>query len=222
MDTTCCLLSTRIARQRQSPATRRVPAGGTTMPGTGERRMGELPVPLTPPEAALAAQTPEASRPAETDPPQPMDEIGDGRALARVAPDGTRWCRSCDVTVEATKTSAFCPAHKLERNLSLKRLRRAQKRKERTQARLEARTPPGPAIPPGKVLADSEALFVIATRARDLAVSAARATEFFYALRNQRENVDWLSSLIWRAKHVNSAIESGITNGEVLPRDVAL
>lgn len=172
-------------------------------------------MPITQPGVGLSNRTPKESRPAASDPPQSMEEIGTTKASARVAADTTRWCRSCNVTVQTTKTSAFCPEHAADRNLYLKRVRRKARRREAREAERLAWSAVSPptVVPEGKALVDLDALRHIARMADMMSIHVARASKHYQDL----DRPVWLDNLMLSAKNLDAAIDSGLCNGDVLP-----
>lgn len=118
----------------------------------------------------LDQSTPPESRPPQGDPIRSLEEIGRRTVVARVAADGTRWCRCCDTTAAPRATSAYCPEHLKQRNPFLKRLRRQEQREaaEEARAAAEVAAPVTPVVPDGMVLAPKEALRQIAIHAAQM------------------------------------------------------
>lgn len=184
---------------------------GTRQSRTEQRK--DRDVAITDPGVPLDPATPPTSRPPVSEPIQSMADIGRRTVRARVAVDGTRWCRCCDTTTAPGRKSAYCPEHLRERNPFLKRLRRQEAREAATAA-----SEVEPTVPEGMVLVPIEALRLIASRAAQMSVNVARASEHYHALR-ERDGRDpvWLDNLMWSAKHLDAAITSGLLNGDVLP-----
>ena len=156
------------------------------------------------------------SRPPQDEPTSSLEEIGRRTVLARVAADGTRWCRCCDTTAASGPTSAYCPEHVRQRKPLLKRLRRQAEREAASAA-----APTAPVVPNGMVLVPREALRQIGVRAAAMATHIARASRHYHALQQEGRDPVWLDNLMWSAKELDAAISSGILNGEVLPPHVA-
>ncbi|KGH45842.1 hypothetical protein IN07_14945 [Modestobacter caceresii] len=180
---------------------------------------GTRTVTITEAGVSLGQSTPEDSRPPAGDLIQSMEEIGRATAIARKAADGTRWCRCCDTTAAAGKTSAYCPSHRAERNPYLKRLRRQAEREAAEAARAAA--PATVVAPTGMVLVPREVLRQIGVRAAAMATHIARASRHYNALQQEGRDVIWLDNLMWSAKELDAAIASDILNGDLLPRHVA-
>lgn len=159
------------------------------------------------------------SRPPQDEPSFSLEEIGRRTVLARVAADGTRWCRCCDSTAAPGPTSAYCPGHVRQRNPLLKRLRRQAEREaaEAARAAAAAAAPITPVVPHGMVLVSREALRQIGVRAAAMATHIARASRHYHALQQEGRDPVWLDNLMWSAKELDAAIASGILNGDVLP-----
>lgn len=169
----------------------------------------------------LDQSMPPDSRPPQDDPIQSLEEIGRGTVRARVAADGTRWCRCCDTTAAPAALSTYCPEHQRQRNPLLKRLRRQEQREAAEAARVAAAAPVTPVVPDGMVLVPREALRQIATRAATMSMHVARASRYYHDLQNEGRDSVWLDNLMWSAKELDAAVNSGILNGEVLPLVVA-
>lgn len=169
-------------------------------------------------DVPLSAVFDPASHPRSTEAVLTLKEIGDKPVLARVAPDGTRWCRCCDLTAPAGKTSAFCSEHANDRRNNLKTIRR---KRDKEAAEVVAAASPRSAtsaVPVGKVLADVEALRFIAQQAHRMSAHVARASTHYRELNEPQ----WLNNLMLSAKDLDAAIEQGITNGTVLQRDTVV
>lgn len=164
---------------------------------------------------SLTQRTPAASRPPVSEAMQTMKEIGQADVRARVAPDGTRWCRCCDKTAPPGRKSAYCPDHSNARGLFLKALRNERRREAAAAAdaaRAAAAAQP-PAVPDGMRLVDEAALTHIVRMANVLSSHVMRASEPYQAL----DRPVWLDNLMLSAKNLDAAIQTGIANGEVLP-----
>jgi hypothetical protein len=170
----------------------------------------------------LDQSTPPDSRPPHDDPIRSLEAIGRRTVLARVAADGTRWCRCCDTTASPAALSVYCPEHLRQRNPFLKRLRRQEQRAaaEAARAAVEAAGPVTPVVPDGMVLAPKEALREIAIQAAQMSTHIARASRYYHELKDEGRDTAWLDNLMWSAKHLDAAIASGILNGDVLPPHV--
>ncbi|SOC50401.1 hypothetical protein SAMN05660748_3149 [Blastococcus aggregatus] len=167
----------------------------------------------------LDTSTPLDSRPSPDAPVQSLEEIGRRTVLARVAADGTRWCRCCDTSAAPGPTSAYCPDHLRQRNPLLKRLRRQAEREAAEAARAAA--PATPVVRDDMVQMPREALRQIGIRAAAMATHIARASRHYHALQQEGRDPVWLDNLMWSAKELDAAIQSGIANDEVLPRHLA-
>lgn len=163
----------------------------------------------------LTQRTPAASSPPASEAKQTMEEIGRADVRARVAPDGTRWCRCCDHTAPPGRKSAYCPDHSAARNLFMKALRN-QERREAATAAAAARAAAAdqrPAVPDGMRLVEEAALNHILRMANVMSSHVMRASEPYQALGQPV----WLDNLMLSAKNLDAAIQTGIANGEVLP-----
>lgn len=182
----------------------------------------ETVVPITEAGTPLTTTTSSGSRPPDDDPIMTLDAIGRADVRARVASDGTRWCRCCDTTAPAGRKSTYCPAHLAERNGVTKRLRARERRAEaeRDAATDQAIRHRQPQIPPDKVLVDVEALQLIRARTAQMMLAVGRASEHYNRIKDSEgEAPVWLDNLMWSAKHLDSALTSQLLTTAALRQD---
>jgi hypothetical protein len=140
----------------------------------------------------LKPTTPPDSRPQEQ--PIPIEDVPllfpRGGATGRLAPDGTNWCRCCDMTISTHAKAAFCDVHRRERNTAQQRAGRAQDR---------------PAVAGVQV----ETIDVIVSRTDLLQAALGRATQEFNRMPKPPVG-SWIDDLMLVAKDLTHAVDHGL------------